>query len=115
MSKTFLQVAQELGMTEYELKQIPPPRIIGRKFNREIIYKMLKADFQFLEKVAVFPSNMTTVKDKCLTLISYVEHYPKFQGCTFNEIWFRFAHEYYLNGKQKIFITKFPFMKKNGR
>lgn len=105
------KVAKELKMTDEDMKKFPKPENFN-EYCRSLIYGMTKMQFRLLKSIADFPRNVTKVHHMKRVLIMYIQKYPHFEGCNFNEIWCRFAHSAYIN-KRKVQIQEFPF--ENGR
>lgn len=56
----------------------------------------------------MFPKTIHSVKGKQKTLIMFLEYYPKYQDSNFIMIWFKFAHQMFLQ-KKKVYIDEFTF------
>ncbi|KAK8857534.1 hypothetical protein M9Y10_015939 [Tritrichomonas musculus] len=105
------KVASELQMTAEDMQKFPEPENFN-EYCRSIIYGMSKTQFRLLKSIADFPRNVTKVKHMKRVLIMYIQKYPQFEGCNFNEIWCRFAHSAYIS-RRKVQIKEFGF--ENGR
>lgn len=96
------QMISELGLKPEDLQKLMQPKAIHNKYRRNIIYDMSKDQIDLFNNICAFPENAQTVKEKQKLLIMFLEKNEKFQDNNYISIWFRLAHEFYLNHKQEI-------------
>ena len=49
------------------------------------------------ENIVTFPKGAVKVRDKQKALIMFLDHYPKYQDRNYMFVWFKMAHDCYLN------------------
>lgn len=91
------QVAMELRMTEEDKCMFTQPRATYTKYCRNVIYDTNQKQITLFENIATFPENAINVRDKQKALIMFLDYNPKYQDRNYIFVWFKMAHECYLN------------------
>lgn len=91
------QVANELGMTADDKSMFTVPKATYTKYCRNVIYDTTKKQINLFENIVTFPKEAVKVRDKQKALIMFLDHYPKYQDRNYMFVWFKMAHDCYLN------------------
>ncbi|KAK8837187.1 hypothetical protein M9Y10_036916 [Tritrichomonas musculus] len=100
---------KELGIKKEDMAIFTPPKCTCDRYQRSIIYSINKYQFELLQNVIEFEPGINTVEKMRKSLIIFLDLYKEFQDTNYFFIFFKFAHQFYLNNYSKVLITNIQF------